>query len=514
MRGRRLFTGLLLACVTCFQPAAGMAGEPGSSACITAQRLKERVYFLASDALEGRYPGSRGYRTAADYAASQFRAAGLAPIVGAPEPRSYFQPVPLVRRTVKGPAVVTVRTPSGEHTFGAESLKIYTTEGLVGEGRPRPVVFAGFGIREPGEGWDDLAGLDVKGKVALILMGAPMEDGEPVLSDRVHRLYAAANSVLWKQAAFRGAAAVIAPADGELAEDFPAMPAFPEGPRFVLDDPKPGSLVNPPLAPVSLEMAETIFGGGGVPDAAAVGKRQVPRGDVEGVTIALRVPMADERVETWNVLGLVAGTDPVLENQVVVVSAHLDHLPPGENGEIHPGANDNASGAAALIEAASVLAAHPPRRSVVFALFAAEEGGQMGARHFLARGPVPRERIVADLNMDMIGRTEEDLLADRAQYALGSERVRPFFTTLIEAVNARTVGWSLRFSHPWNLGTSDHLAFESVGIPAVDFYSGFVPETHQTTDTADRLDYEKAERIARLVCELAIELANRDPLWG
>lgn len=515
MKRPGLGTGLWLALVLCGTQANGTASGGCSSDLIRAETIQDRVYFLTSEALEGRYPGSRGYRTAADYASSQFRAAGLLPVVGGgTEPRDYLQPVPLARRTVKDAATVTIRTPSGETTFGGEAFKIFTTEGLAGDGTPLPVVFAGFGIREPAEGWNDLDGLEVRGKVVLILMGAPTKDDKPVLSEPVHALYAPTNSIFRKQGALRGAAAVIAPPYAELVEAFPVIPAFPEEPRFVLDDPEPGNLRNPLLAPVSFELARALFAGRELPGVGPVSEGRIPRGDLEGVTMAIHVPLVDEKVKTWNVLGLVEGTDPVLKDQVVVVSAHLDHLPPATDGRIHPGANDDASGAAALMEIARAVAADPPRRSVLFALFGAEEGGSMGARHFLARGPIPRERIVADLNMDQIGRTEEDLLSDRAHYAIDSGRVTPAFARLIDSVNSRTVNWPLRTVHPLNLGVSDHFSFESAGIPAVNFYSGRVPETHTPSDTPDTLDYEKAEKIARLVCEIARELAGRDPLWG
>ncbi len=137
----------------------------------------------------------------------------------------------------------------------------------------------------------------------------------------------------------------------------------------------------------------------------------------------------------------------------------------------------------------------------------------MGSRCFLSRGPVPMERIVADINMDMIGRTEEGLQAGRTQYVLDSGRIVPAFTRLIEEVNSRTVGWSLRFEHPLNLGDSDHRSFEALGIPAVNFYTGRIPDTHKPTDTPDKLDYDKAAQIARLVYEIAMELANRNPVW-
>ena len=480
---------------------------------ITAAEIRDRVHFFASEDLEGRYPGSKGFQIAAAYAASQFKAAGLLPIAGQEGQQSYLQLVPLAKRTVEESAVLTLQTTAGQKTFPGGGVKLFTSEGLAGDGKPLSAVFAGFGICEPKMGWDDLKDLDITGKVALFMMGAPMENGKPVLPEDVHRIYIPLNSFIRKLISMRKAAAAFVLYDESLKEAFDSVPAVPEGPQFILDDGEPGSFRIPPLGFLSADLSEAIFDGRGAPRPAQVSVGRIPPKELAGVSIGIQVRLKDEKIQTWNVIGLVEGKDAVLKDQVVVVSAHLDHLPPAPDGRFHPGANDNASGAAALLEIAGAVASRPPRRSVLFVLFSAEEGGWMGSRYFLSRGPVPRERIVADINMDMIGRTEEGLQAGRTQYVLDSGRIVPAFTKLIEDVNSRTVGWSLRFEHPLNLGDSDHRSFEALGIPAVNFYTGRIPDTHKPTDTSDKLDYDKAAQIARLVYQIVMELADRNPVW-
>ncbi|HOT00120.1 MAG TPA: M20/M25/M40 family metallo-hydrolase [Acidobacteriota bacterium] len=499
-----------MAAASIIMPAAetNPAADP-----VTAERLKEHCCFLAADALAGRSPGSEGFRIAAEYAVSRFRAAGVKPAAGPPEAPTYLQPVPLVRRTVTEAAQVDVRTSDGILHFPAGHLKLFALEGLVGDGKPLPVVFAGFGIHEPEAGWDDFKGLDVSGRAVLLLMGAPVHDGRPVLPENLHRTYAPMNSVLRKLMSLRGVAAALVLPDAELAAGFNAIPDVPDGPQFGLNDPAPGAFGGTPLGVLSAELGRALFSGQAAPDPATVSAGQIPPGPLAGVTLSITVPVQEEAVDSWNVLGLVEGTDPALKEQVVVVSAHLDHLPPAADGQIFPGANDNASGVAALLEIARVVAAQPPRRSVLFAVLTGEEGGSMGARYFLTRGSVDRTRIVADLNMDMIGRTEDGASADRPQYALDSDRVTPSFTRIIETVNERTVRWPLKYVHPKNLGSSDHYVFDATGIPAVNFYSGRVSDTHKPTDTPDRLDYDKMAHIARLVLAVTLEIANREPLW-
>jgi hypothetical protein len=494
-----------------FGTALATGQSPADS--ITAAKIKDRVYFLASDALEGRYPGSRGFQIAAGYAASQFRAAGLLAVVRSDGQSSYFQPVPIAKRTVQDSPVVVLKTPGGEHTFAEGDLKIITSEGLVGTGASVPVVFAGFGISESAAGWDDLRGLDIAGKAVLFIMGAPTKNGKPILREDLHRIYVPMNSVVRKLPAMRGAAAALVLLGDEMLKVFESLPAVPEEPQFTLDDWEPGAFRLPSLCVLSPGLSKAIFGEKELPGPAAVSEGDLPIGKLEGITLDIRIPISDEKMQTCNILGVVEGTDARLKDQFIVISAHLDHLPPTRDGRIHPGANDNASGAAALLEIAGWVASQPPRRSVLFVLFSAEEGGAMGSRYFLSHCPVKAGQIVADLNMDMIGRTEAGLEANRTQYALDSSRITPAFTRLIEEVNARTVGWPLRFEHPLNLGDSDHVFFNALGIPAVSFYTGRVPDTHEPTDTADRLDYDKAAKIARLVYQIAMELGNRDSLW-
>lgn len=506
-------TAFLLAAIWLpLETALATGQSPADS--ITAAKIKDRVYFLTAEALEGRFPGSKGFQIAAEYAASQFRAAGLLGIIRSEGSSGYFQPVPTVKRQVHESPVVMLETPSGNRTFSEGDLKLLTSEGLMGMGDPTPVVFAGFGISEPAAGWDELGAVSIAGKAVLFNLGAPTRNGKPMLREDLHKIYAPLNSVVRKLPAMRGAAAALVLVSGDMREAFESLPVIPEKAQFILGDREPGAFRLPPLCILSPGLSRAIFEDKGPPNPAAVSEGAFSLGEREGVALSIRVPVIDETIQTCNIMGLVEGTDPSLRMQVVVVSAHLDHLPPTPEGQICPGANDNASGAAALLEIAGAVASRPPRRSVLFVLFSGEEGGAVGSRYFLSRGPITAGQIVADLNMDMIGRTEAGLEDSRAQYALDSGRILPAFTRLIEEVNARTVGWPLKFEHPSNLGDSDHSFFRGLGIPAVNFYTGRIPDTHTPTDTPDKLDYDKAARIARLVYQIAMELGNRDPLWN
>jgi hypothetical protein len=491
--------GLLVLCVSIGHGAVP-TDSPRDS--ITADEIRGHVYFLAGKELGGRWPGSPGLRIASLYATSQFRSAGLLPAFRDGDKLSYFQPVPVVKRSIRSAPILQIRTPAGEKTFvHGRDFKWFAGSLPAESEGPLRVVDAGYAISEPESGWDDLRGLDVEDKIVLIKMGVPPAGLPEALLAR----YGKSNAIMRKITDLipRRPAAVLIAATPEIDAQWEHIPTIDANPPFAYKDPAADHVGIPFIGFLKSEVGKTLRPGGG---------RETP-GDVRGVTALISASVDDEELQAWNLAGLVEGRDPALKDQVVVVSAHLDHLAPDPSGAIFPGANDNASGSAALLEIAEAMARCPARRSVLFVLFTAEEGGTMGAIHFLSHPPLPRGLIVADINMDMIGRNEAASADGCVQYALDSEVVRPAFRRLIAEVNERTVRWPLAFDHPRGLGDSDHRIFEAYRIPAVNFYSGKNPDTHQPTDTPDKIDYAKAEAVARLVFELARELGERDSPW-
>jgi hypothetical protein len=502
--------GLFIAAPGAATEEAGLAGR------ITADAIKGHVYFLASDALEGRYVGSRGYDVAARYGESQFRAAGLEPCVTAGAGLSYLQQVPVLRRMPTGGITLEVAGPGGTRTFKeGDDFIWFQGEMFPWVGRPLDVVYVGYGISEPGYGWDDLEGVDVRGKMVLLMMGAPLDNGEPVLPEVVHARYAAPAGVLRKMVTmlFEGAAGILVLPDEMLLGAWDDLPSKAANRQFEYDNIEPDAVHIPLLSPIKPAVAEAVFEGrGGLPPGTGdAGRERTPSFQLEGVKVTLGGSFDEERIPTYNVVGVVEGTDPRLKQEYVAVTAHLDSTAPREPGEINNGADDNASGAAGVIEVARVVAEHPPRRSVVFVLLSGEEAACIGSRHFVSSCPVALDKVVADVNLDMIARSDPACEADRSHYAIDSGRITPEFTALIKDVNAATVDWPLKYESP--TGNSDNLMFHAVGIPGVCFYSGHHDDVNLPTDDPEKLDYDKAEKISRLVYELTMELGNRENLW-
>jgi Zn-dependent M28 family amino/carboxypeptidase len=375
---------------------------PTHAADDPAARWWAHVAFLASDALEGRDTGSEGHTKAAAYVAEQFKAAGLAPAGTS----GYLQPVRFTsRRIVEARSSLTlvrdgVATPVALGTDAAFSMRIDPAPTV-----DAPLAFVGYGLSIPELQIDDLAGQDLRGKVAVYLVGSPA--GVPDALG-AHAQSAAARWAALKQAGAIGAIVVQHPGRQEPPWERAALarlqPAMSLADASLLDT--AGQQVAIAFNPAS---AERLFAGSGHTFAEIVAlagdRKPLPRFPLP-TALRATVQVETAAVTSDNVAGVLRGGDPALRDEYVVLSGHLDHLGIGGavNGDrIYNGAMDNASGIASLIETAAALARAPerPKRSVLFVAVTAEEKGLLGSRYFAARPTVPAQAIVANINMDM-----------------------------------------------------------------------------------------------------------------
>ena len=494
--------------------AAAHVDKPSQAEAIRADVLKGHVFFLASDTLGGRHVGSGGFEAASEYLERQFRAGGLKPVVAAEGGSTYRMEVPMLRRTSAADPTALVETPDGRRVFGhGDDFKLFLGNVIAVEGKRLDVVYVGYGISEPDCGWDDLDQVDLEGKAVLFLAGAPTRDGEPVLPQAIHERYAEIRSLMKKVYPMmaRKAAAMLLIPNEEITEMWDAIPSVVDRPHLAYGSRSPSALHTGCLCVLKPDMVRSLFAGQQqAPPGAGFGIRETTDGfALKGTALTINAPFADEVVPGWNIVGVVEGSDPGLREEYIAVTAHLDTNSP-EDGEVMNGADDNASGCAGLTEIAKAVAADPPRRSVVFVLLTGEEGGLAGSCHFVSACPVPLDKIRANLNLDGLGRSDPEE-AERTHFALDSGKITPALTQVIKEVNARTVNWPLKYQY--RMGDSDHIVFHTVGIPAVNFYSGHHNDVNRSTDDAEKIDFEKAEQISRLVYEVTMELAERDTLW-
>jgi len=501
--------------VTVQSQTAGL--QSGLADTITRDELRQHIYFLASDFLGGRRPDENKIAVASEYAASQLQSAGVRPaFIGPDGAPTYFQKVPMMRVTATVDRPFTLTTAAGDRVVEAlDDLALFSRGPAVSNA---PMVFIGYGISEPGHGWDDAAGLDLKGKVAVMLIGTPARDGRPVLPPAVDSSYKGVPGI-GRRIQSPGLRekrpdALLVVLDQEYTDAWDLLPNVLRQPQLQY---RPGGGPGRPAVPpaavafVKGKLAEAIFAGQAynpldIPTRGLTGYRTF---EFKDTRLSLGIHAAAEDFESVNVVGLVPGTDPDVANQVITVGAHLDHLAPA-GGKVRNGADDNASGSAGVLEIAEAVAAKPFRRPVFFGLWTGEESGMAGSRHFLADPPVPLGDVIVNLCLDMIGRSDPDAAKTRKHYVIGSAKLTPELRDVISRVNARTVQWPLDFeSMESSMSGSDHYQFHLKGIPTAFLFSGRHEDLHGPGDDPEKIDFEKVQRLSQLVYEVTAELGNR-----
>jgi hypothetical protein len=493
---------------------------------ITEQELRAEVHFLASDEMEGRE--SLSNEVVSRYLAYRFERMGLAPVNG-----SYFQKFGLVRAELKDGNRLQIRQKQAKSPVNASLRDDFYPAYNSGVGKARgSVVFAGYGITSPENRYDDYEGIDVNGAIVLVMSQRPpsAEDNGAFPPELAHPEEKVRN------AKERGAAAVLLTSEptGSDRENFAdrAKTVWPQNRshgRLSLE--VGGERASIPVLWVSNKTADLLLKESATDLATAHRKirddRRPSSTAIPGTEVTLETATNGQRFQLRNVLAMVPGSDPELKNEAVVIGAHFDHI--GTRGdEIFNGADDNASGVAGLLEIAEAfaLSRDRPRRTVIFAAWNGEERGLLGSTFYVQSPPLPLENTIAKIQMDMIGRNEEiddsrrfrGFDKQKAEENRNAVNVLGYsysedLKNLVSELN-RTIGLDVRFrydEHPQNLiRRSDHWPFLSNQVPSLFFNTGLHPDYHMASDTADKLNYPKMERIARLVFLTAWSLANSD----
>ncbi len=456
---------------------------------VSVSNLQAHVKYLASPELEGRFAIAPGAFKAADYIARVFEQSGLEP----KGTNGYFQDWTPFNGTRPG-AENFLRVKRGSvWEAPAEAIRPVTaTANAKIEGE---LVFVGYGISQPNAGYDDYESVDVSGKIAVILRGAPRWEGVSAEIQRAARLQAKIATAVQKGAI--GVILVNQPdSDGLLPLGFARRPT---NNTAVLMNVQ-ASVGDKLLAPLGLTVAEAVkrIHETGLPISASLNATAELAASIETFPATAR-----------NVIGFIPGNDPQLRDEVIVIGAHYDHLGYGEvgslmpePGEIHHGADDNASGTAAIMELARLLAQNRDRlkRSVLVIAFSAEEEGLLGAAHFVQNPTVPRENIVAMLNFDMVGRMTNN------RVSVSGVGTAAEWESILKAANTDNLTLQLSASAS---GGSDHMPFMQRSIPVLFFFTGMHPDYHRSSDTWDKINYEGQAQIVALAERVVYDTANR-----
>ena len=539
MKTRKIFLTTATLLLATFV-AVGQQAELGPST----EKLQQHVSYLASDALDGRRTGTAGANDAARYIAGKFARLGLRP-GGSPNAASsqklsqamarYLQSFPYVAGVTLGRGNVFS---FGRNATNESSLIVgndWVPLAFSANGKAAgEILFAGYGLTASELNYDDYAGLNATGKIVIALQGTP--DG-----DNPHGQFTTLQDVRWKAVAARNAGAralIVVAGDATFRHDRLT--------NLIYNN--TGGEAAIPVAVISRQGIDKILA---LSNTSVDQLQQATASKTPGTNrvltgqITVTSDVVRNQVPAYNVIGVLEGSDPTLKNENIVIGAHYDHLGRGgdgslaaNSGEIHHGADDNASGTAGLIELARIFSAQRPKlkRTVVFIAFGGEEEGLLGSNYYVNHPLVPLASTVAMINMDMIGRMKDRKLviggvgtakewrqlitqANTAQsmnVTANAGAPVPKGVPIVVSANGRpitTVDPNGAFELTLNedgYGPSDHSSFYSKQIPVLFFWTGTHKDYHKPSDTFEKINYNDEARILRLVARIVRDADSAD----
>ena len=439
----------------------------------SAERFKAHVTFLADDLLEGREAGTRGHEIAAKYIAAQFASFGLKP---GGDNGTYFKKVDLLESAITATApALSVPTPAGTKAFKQRVTAVIS--GPIGGGTVTlraPLVFVGYGMTDKAMGFDDYQGLDVRGKIAVVLLGSPKGMDSEIGAHLLHEQP--------RFAAEHGAAAMLRIPTRLMATALPwdKVVQYLSEPvtTWVRNDGTPDDPAHGLKAGVMLESkaAAALFEGAAATLAQILDEADKEGGRPKGMalksTAEIAVSTKVRRYSSPDVIGVIEGSDPKLKDEYVALMGHVDHIGvkrTGKGDRINNGALDNAAGTATLLEVARVLTSGArPRRSVLIVANTAEEKGLLGAEYFAHYPTVPIEKITAAIDLDMPLITYE--FTDVVAYGATHSTLQDAFTQAGAAMSVKLAPDPMPEQAVFV--RSDHYAMVKVGVPAVMLATG------------------------------------------
>jgi aminopeptidase YwaD len=549
---------LLLAALIAALSLTAVGQRASTQHAPSVERLRAHIEYLASDKLEGRRTGTPGANLAAEYIAREFARYGLRRSIGrdlpgmsileADSPKRYLQEFPYVAGVELGEHNLFYVNPGkaddmAQFRVGEDWMPLgFSSNGKI---QGAEMVFAGYGISSAELKYDDYSASSAKDRVAIVFAGTP--DG-----DNPHGQFARAGEIRFKAAAARAAGAralLIITGEENLKDDRLSQLSYDNAGEAGI-----------PVLVISRPLAQKLLALGSLSEYQAAA-------DARGANnTQLRTPIGVRKLDlstevtrrlspSANVVGILDGSDPALKNEVIVIGAHYDHLGHGgegslapREGEIHHGADDNASGTAGMLELARLLSSQTlrPRRTIVFMAFSGEEEGLLGSNYYVNHPIVPLANTVTMINMDMIGRMKDNKLivggvgtapewrqalaaanaSERLRVAVApaspAEMPRPIASTMgrevpiVTGSNGSPVV-TLAFEKPVDLalnedgfGPSDHSSFYAKQIPVLFFWTGTHEDYHKPSDTADKINYADEARILNLVTRIVYDIDTND----
>lgn len=476
------------------------------STIITASEMSKNLHVLASDEYEGRETGKKGQKMAAEYISNQFKSFEIPPY----KDNTYYQTYPLnMILPVPADVMINEKKYAGNKDYynfpGISEQTILTSN----------VLFLGYGIED--DNYNDYKGADVKGKTIMILAGEPYgADGNSLITkSKDVSQWTTRQRGKAEHAKDAGAAAILVVVD-DVQKGIADNKHRLESSSLKLETSKKEI----PVIYISKEMANAILKKTTTEKTIAkISKSGKPLKIKAKANLVIDVKNNVQKIEAENVLGFVEGTD--LKEEIIVITAHYDHL--GKEGDVvYNGADDDGSGTVAVINLAQAFAqakkdGHGPRRSILFMPVSGEEKGLLGSAYYTENPVYPLKNTVCDLNIDMIGRLDENHAKNSNYvYLIGSDKLSSQLHNVSEQANKTYTNIELDYTFNDEKDKnrfyyrSDHYNFAKKGIPVIFYFNGVHADYHKETDEVQKIDFNKMEKITRLVFFTAWELANRD----
>lgn len=468
---------------------------------ITAQEIKANVFYLASDAMKGRFTGSPEERKAGDYIKNEFQLYGLKPAFNG----NWFQEFPFVEKV----EMTKANSLTFEVNSKKQSLKVgkdFTTVAYSGKGNVAgELVFAGYGISAPKLDYDDYAGIEVKGKIVVVMRYHPEHDSSKSEFDK----YASFRNKA-TVAKEKGAVAII------LVNGY--VPKNDDDPLMDLRYDGAPAMKDISVQQVKRSFVDDLFNADGKSFTEVqnqIDTSKIPSSFLFTNSKASLSTEVKEIVKKGrNVAGMIEGSDPVLKNEYIVIGGHYDHLgidqlkessmDKSKEKQIHNGADDNASGTTGVLEVAEKFASMQGllKRSIIFATFSGEELGILGSTYMTNNFPVDIKNVVAMINMDMIGRLNEE----NSLTIIGTG-TSSMWKELLNQKNS--YGFKLGMSDGGS-GGSDHQAFSNKNVPVLFFFTGTHSDYHKPSDDSEKINFEGEAKVANFVFDITLAVDKLD----
>lgn len=483
---------------------------------ISQEELKKHLYIIASDAYEGRETGMEGQRKAAQYLDEYYASIGI---------KTQRQIFPLKRLSfLASTCQLQTEGASIKKEFKFIEDFYFFSADKTQSIEVKDLVFVGYGIAD--DKWNDYKNLDVQGKTVICLSGEPIKKGKSLITGVKEYSEWTTDREAKRKVAIEKGAKMFIQIDQNFDQYMSRVKYYLQTPRMTLD--KRGTAeeeedLRIPYLHCSMRMAEEILATYGMPNYStlqkkAMGKKKI-KTKTSGGELKVNFHVKREDLVSDNVLAFLEGEDPELKSEIVVISAHYDHV--GIiNGEIHNGADDDGSGTVSVMEMARAFVqakkeGHGSKRSILFLHVSGEEKGLLGSEWYSDHPVYPLANTVCDLNVDMVGRKDADHQDGRYVYLIGSDKLSTELHQISEDANKKYT--QLQLDYTYNdpndpnqfYYRSDHYNFAKHNIPVIFYFSGVHEDYHKPGDDPEKIMYDKMAEIGKLVFHTAWEVANR-----